>query len=270
MSNNNYNPFNSLIQEYLCSRLSNLTVEQYRLLSATERNLIYSKGKIISFVKKKGVFAVLSVLTKIGLNWGIYIIDNDFDADEFKELAEGKDFAGNMPTIKKALHEKKSFITNSKFFAHLQNMISNANHGLEVIWNRRFIKFSEKITSKVKDEFDNYSILHPEVEFKKASEGTLLMLEIMGSLPNITPHCRQHGLSMADFILLCKMYQFSEKWFDSGDVEKMYNSKYSKRLKVLSNGGYLNEYQKKYNITTKGVLFVGEIMNKVLDSVYLD
>jgi len=258
------------MQEYLCERLSSLTVEQYRLLSANERSLIYSKGKIISFVKKKGVFSILSILTKIGLNWGIYIIDKDFEVDQFKDLVEQKDFTSNITTINKSLHEKKSFITNSKFFAHLQNMIANASHGLEVIWDRRFIKISEKIKTKVKDEFDNYNILHPEVEFKKASEGTLLMVELMGNLPNISSHCRQHGLTVADFMLLCKMYQHSEKWYGYGDVQTMYNLKYANRLKVLANGDFVNEFQKKYNINTKGILFVGEIMSKLLDSVYLD
>lgn len=268
--NNGYNPFNSLMQEYLCERLSNLTSEQLRLLNESERSQIYKKSKIINFVKKKNPFQVLSILTKINLNWGIYIIDESFDIDEFKDLVEDKGFAGNIKAIRNALQKNKSFITNSKFFAHLQNMIVNAYHGLDVIWNRRFIKISDKVRTKVKDEFDNYSILSPEVEFKGASDGASLMLDIFRNIPHISDYCKQRGLTFTDFILLCEMYYKSENWYGTAEVDNIMNPKYSKRIKFLYNAGYLHGFQNKYNINTKGILFVGEVMSTLLDRVYLD
>jgi len=264
-----YNPFNPFIQEYLCDRLGNLTQEQYRSLSPSERNTIISKGKIINFVKKKSIFSVLSVLTKIGVNWGIYIVDEKFNIDDYKELVDNGDFASSNGAIKKVINTQKSFITNSKFFAQTQNLIHNSLHGLEAVFERRFIKLSESISKKIKDNFDSFSIIHPEVEYKKASEGSLFMLDLFRNLPKLKGIAQNIGITSDDFILLTEMYYNSEKYYSLNDIKIIMGVGYEKNLKNLAKNDYVFYHDKQYNISTKGILIVGEVMSKFLDNLYL-
>lgn len=264
-----YNPFNPFIQEYLCDRLGNLTQEQYRSLSPSERNTIISKGKIINFVKKKSIFSVLSVLTKIGVNWGIYIVDEKFNIDDYKDLVDNGDFASSKSEIKKVINTQKSFITNSKFFAQTQNLIHNSLHGLEAVFERRFIKISESISYKIKDNFDSFSIVHPEVEYKKASEGSLFMLDLFRNLPKLKGIAQNIGITSDDFILLTEMYYNSEKYYTINDIKVIMGVGYEKNLKNLAKNDYIFCHDKQYNISTKGILIVGEVMSKFLDNLYL-
>lgn len=264
-----YNPFNPFIQEYLCDRLSNLSQEQYRTLSPSERNTIISKGKIVNFVKKKSIFSVLSVLTKIGINWGIYIVDEKFDLDAYKDIVDNKDFASSNAEIKKVISTQKSFITNSKFFAQTQNLIHNSLHGLEAVFERRFIKMSEIISKKIKDNFDSFTILHPEVEYKKASEGSLFMLDLFRNLPKIKVIAQSIGISFDEFILLTEMYYNSEKTYSQNDIANIMGLGFDKNIKNLSKNDYVLAHNNQYNISTKGILIIGEIIGKYLENLYL-
>jgi|694.fasta_scaffold00239_79 hypothetical protein len=264
-----YNPFNPFIQEYLCDRLSNLTKEQYRILSPSERNTIIKKGKIINFVKKKSIFSVLSVLTKIGVNWGIYIIDENFDLDAYKDIVDNKDFVSSNSDIKNVINSQKSFITNSKFFAQTQNLIHNSLHGLEAVFERRFIKISEIISKKIKDNFDSFTILHPEVEYKKASEGSLFILDLFRNLPKIKAILQNIGMTFDEFILLTEMYYNSEKYYTSHDIVSIVGAGFDKNIKNIVNNDYVFANNNQYNISTKGILIIGEIIGKYLENLYL-
>ena len=264
-----YNPFNIFMQEYLCTRLSNLSSEQFRLLNSVEKSNILTKESIVKFVKKKSLFTILSVLTKVGVKWGIYIIDEDFNLDTYKQLVKNKDFASNHLAIKNAMKKSKSFITNSKYFAQLQNIIHNEGHGLEAVYERRFIEISENISSISRENFSSYNILHPEVEFKKASEGSLFMLDLFRNINSLKNKCIQRGITINDFILLCEYYYNSEKYYSAIEIVKVVGPRSERASKLLFKKGFLNYDNTLYNINTKGILLVGEIMADYLDKLYL-
>lgn len=262
-----YNPFNIHLQEYLCDRLSGLSPDKFRLLNSFEKLCITGKTKVTNFVRNKSLFTVLSVLTKVGINWGIYIVDESFDIETYAGIVESGDYKKSTSAIGKAMKEQKSFITNSKQFALLQNTMSNACHGTTHIYEKRFIDVQEGVTINVKENFKSYNILHPEVQSKKATEGSRIVVDIMRNLPNLIRICNDYNITLSDFILLNEMYYFSDKYYTKNDIEQKLGQGYPRLTRKLTDIGYLYEFNGQFNITTNGILLVGELLGKYLQYI---
>jgi len=268
-----YNPINSVIQEYLVEKLCSLTPEQYRLLNEIEKKQLFTRGSVVTFVKKNQIFRTLSVLSKVGINWGIYIIDSDFDYDKYEQVVKNKEFLTSGTEIRKALQDKKAFITNNKFFIQIQNLLVNAYHGLDTIWDLRFIKMSKFVSRKTKNEFDSYSITSEEVEYKTATMGGMMMLDIFRNLSHLGSITKKHGLLPHEFIMLCEFYYNSAKYYTKKEVSEIQvgnDKKPFTTVSALEKKGFLIKDQKAFNISSNGCLVVGEIMSKFMSHLYLE
>lgn len=262
-----YEPFNPFIQEYMCKRLASLTEEEYKMLSTNERYSIFKVGKIRKFVKSKSIFHILSILTKIGINWGIYIIDKNFDLQRFNEIYEDKSCVHKLPAIKDALNEQKSFITDSQQFSEIMTLMTNSTHSNIANWDRRFIDFSEKISTKVKDTFDNFSLLTEEVDYKKASDGSKLLLNLFGNMTNTSLIVKQKGITLTQFSILCNLRTSKKRFVPIEDINDIIGFNSKKLMKILVDKQLVTELNKTFNISTNGILLTGRIFSEILDNV---
>ncbi len=95
------------------------------------------------------------------------------------------------------------------------------------------------------------------------------MLDIFRNLPKLKSITQNIGINSDDFILLTEMYYNSEKYYTTSDIKSIMGESFEKNLKTLSNNDYIFCHNKQYNISTKGILIVGEVMSKFLDNIYL-
>lgn len=263
-------PFNPFIAEYLCQRLASLSPDEYKSLNDSERASIYRTGKIKKFVKQKSIFTILNVLTKIGINWGLYIIDKSFDLQKFVEIYDDKSFVQRSNGIMNALREQKSFITDSKQFSNILTMITNASHGKAALWDRRYIEFSEHVSKKTKDNFDNYDILNEEVEYKKTSEGTRMLLQLFGNLPKLSRECKRNGITLTQFCILCKLRVYPDNYMSIDLISKDLGYNANKLVRELEEKSLINQTIKFYSINTSGILLTGRIFSDLLSNVTLN
>ena len=262
-----FNPFNIHLLEYLCSRLSNIEPDKFRLLNTAERLAISTKSKLTNFVRKTNLFSVLSVLTKIGVNWGIYIIDEDFEIEKYPEIIKSGDYKVNIHSIGKTLKTQKSFLTSSKQFALLQNIMANSCHGDSNVYDNRFIKISSLVNKQTKEIFDSYNLMNPEVESRKATGGSLIMVSIMRNLPTLITACNDNNLTLQEFILLNEFYYKSDRYISKDEIENSFGKTYTKYTRKLTDMRLIFDMGNSYNISTNGIILIGDLMKRLLNCV---
>jgi len=172
--------------------------------------------------------------------------------------------------INNALREQKSFITDSKQFAHTSTMMTNAAHGKSALWDRRYIEFSEKISKKVKDNFDNYDILNDEMDYKKTSEGTRLLLQLFANLPKLSKSCKRNGITISQFCILCKLRIYADNYLSVDDISKDLGYPVNKIVHDLKERNYINVSSKFCNLNPSGILLTGRIFSEILDGIQLN
>lgn len=263
----NYNPFNPLMQEYIFKKLTSLNSEQLRCLSAYESFNIFKNHKnLLKYIKSKNPFSLLSTLTKVGIKWGIYIVDKDFKMSEYESFKANKDFVNDSKKIRETMLASNSFLTNSKQFSIIESMLVNSYHGKDVVWDRRFVDISNRINRKLKTELDSYSILSNEGNYKQASEGSRILMSLFSNLPRLTLICKQNGININDFIILNNLAKEPNKYFTWDEIKGM--SVKSSTLNLVKYK-FIDEYKKTYNISTKGIIFTSKITSTLLDSIEL-
>lgn len=267
MATHREDPINPLMQEYIVGILSSLSDEQYRLLNDNEKLAVYKKGRILKFLKTSRLYTILSLLTKVGMEWGFYIIDKDFDLGKMEDIAKNSEKSNKIFEINKLMKRSRSFITNSKKFAELQSLIISASHGKETQWDRRFIEVSRRITKKLNVELDNYDILTDAKEFKATYDGYEICIDFFKNLPKLNSILSQYGLRISDFVILSQFAKEPDNFFEIKDLTSIVGN-VKTHIKRLKTSDFISG-EKSMQINTKGTVFYAKVIGQYLYNIDL-
>lgn len=267
--------FDAKTNEYLFALLVNLTANQKDLLNPSELRIIRNQTELRRFVNNSPLDAKLSLLTKLGYDWALLFFNPlNFDVEDLKKVYK-QYHIDDLPLENiNEMIRKQWFVQSSKQAALAMAMADSNCHGEVWTINKEFIKRTDDmrdIDRKIAEKNSNVEYLTASIAMRRISK--LLVAQAM-LFENYATAVK--GLQPSDLHILQLLFSKPNAFFREDVIQKRLKGLYypvtvATRARKLHENDYLEKLpsasrKPAYQIKAKGILVVGDYLNKVVNT----
>lgn len=250
----NHNPLPVTIQKYLFQTITQIPTDRFKLLPEKYQKIIIDKQKLKKIIEKSDLDILFDILNKIGINWGIYFIGNEFDLKS--ELLKDN-IANGILSISKMLKNSSSFITTNKAFAIDSEKLAMASEMAFINANLS----NEDIFSKMQ----NANSTNSSVVNRSFDQGFELALSIFENIQLLTSICKSHHIRFTEFVTLCHFLQTPYDSKTRQDLIDYFNPGYGKCISRLHKLEYISKSNNsRFSLTTIGMVTTCNIIGQYI------
>jgi hypothetical protein len=261
--------FNEWIFNYIRNSPKDIKGE----LNSFERSWIRTKSAIKRWVNNSIIDRKLSLFTKMGMDWALLVFDpNNFDAKDLAKVYKQYAIDGQPLENINDMIRQQCFVVTSKEVALCMSMMASNCHSEVFRINQEFLKVRESIRDMA--QVEKFSSNNQNLAYAAAEDAHLRVARIMFHALEIENYLQAViGLQPVDIKILIILRQYPNNFLKVDAIQRRLShshqpSTVAARARILFEAGYLEKLPTtskvpSYQIKSKGILTLGEVLNKL-------
>lgn len=272
--------FDVKFNEWLFNQLVNLTPEQRQTLNANELRKLRNKTAVRAFVNMENLEKLLSICTKVGIEWNLSFFESGFKIGPLVHKAYRQySIQGKPAEVIDEMFLKKIFVINSRDVAISMAIMSVNCHSENYIINPHFYAFNRNMRQLKSANISNM-LTNQNDEHNDVLRGTQKLAKLVSEALAIDDYLSaQFNLQPLDASILWLLYQTPYNYVSVDYIKSQLRSKYKPssvglRCAQLFKDKHMldkrpaSEGVISYLISAEGVIAVGMINNYLINKVY--
>jgi hypothetical protein len=272
--------FDPKTNEYLYDILYNSPKHVRAELNPAELSIVRSHTNIKRFVNNEILERKLALFTKMGMSWALLFFDPSlFDLKQLEEVYRQYAIGGAPLENQARMIRENTFVMTDKTVALGMAMMASNCHQETYSINKNFLKVRDSIKhvksiSENADRNQNVEYLKAEKAMHQLSKVLHHSLQLDNYLETVL------GLQRTDLHLLIFLFQKPHNFFQIGYIQRRLAHAFrpttiATRARILFEKGYIEKLptatkKPAYQIKAKGVLTLGEILNRIVNDAETD
>lgn len=261
------------INEFLYDKLSKLTVEQKQQLSSSELKLISTKKALRLFMTWGTLEKKLAICTKVGIQFHLIFYDNPEGFDkQLQDVYKQHRMKGLKLDNIESMRDQGIFVVGNKEVALSLSLLAQNCHSDLYYINRDFSKAKGAIS--IANSSNKLGHQNPlNVEYERTANAMVLLSKFIFEAKMVENQVQSDGLEMVDAMILLFMFSKAKNHVKVETIQQALDGEYksntvANHCSLLFTQGYLDKLPTVsripiYTITSKGIMFVTRIINRV-------